>query len=285
MTTYTAKDTDAIFPKVLRHIPQPPKQLYIASNNWEELLLKPKVAIVGSRKVTNYGKAVTQQFAETLSRAGVVIVSGLAYGVDAVAHRSALAGDGHTIAVLPTELHNVYPRQHRQLASEIIKQGGALITEYGQGSLPHKGRFVERNRIVSGIADILLVTEAAAKSGTLHTANFALDQGKEIFAVPGAITNMNSEGANRLIKTGAQPALSPHDILEALGLSTAMRAPAKSDNPNEQLLIDLLVEESRDSAELLALSMLPVQLFNQTVTMLEIKGIIKPLGSNQWALH
>lgn len=285
MTTYTAKDTDAIFPKDLRHIPQPPKQLYIASNNWEELLLKPKVAIVGSRKVTNYGKAVTQQFAETLSRAGVVIVSGLAYGVDAVAHRSALEGDGHTIAVLPTELHNIYPRQHRQLASEIIKQGGALITEYGQGSLPHKGRFVERNRIVSGIADIVLVTEAAAKSGTLHTANFALDQGKEIFAVPGAITNMNSEGANRLIKTGAQPALSPQDILEALGLSTIMRAPARSDNPHEQLLIDLLTEESRDSTELLALSMLPVQLFNQTLTMLEIKGIIKPLGSNQWALR
>lgn len=285
MTTYTAKDTDAIFPKDLRHIPQPPKQLYIASNNWEELLLKPKVAIVGSRKVTNYGKAVTQQFAETLSRAGVVIVSGLAYGVDAVAHRSALEGDGHTIAVLPTELHNIYPRQHRQLASEIIKRGGALITEYEQGSLPHKGRFVERNRIVSGIADILLVTEAAAKSGTLHTANFALDQGKEIFAVPGAITNMNSEGANRLIKTGAQPALSPQDILEALGLSTIMRAPAHSDNPHEQLLIDLLTEESRDSTELLALSMLPVQLFNQTLTMLEIKGIIKPLGSNQWALR
>lgn len=275
---------DTLFPESLRTISQPPKKLYVACNNWESILSRPKVAIVGSRKITSYGTAVTKQIASELALAGVVVVSGLAYGVDAVAHQATLAAGGVTVAVLPTSLDSIYPTRHTQLAHTIVEQGGALITEYATGATPFKWNFVERNRIVSGFADALVVTEAAAKSGTLHTADFALDQGREVFAVPGNITSPASKGTNSLIKSGAQPLTFAQDILTYLGITGKKRTTPTSSDPVEQAILNALSDGVTDTRALQARSDTPVQRFNQALTMLEIKGIIENTGNNQWRL-
>jgi len=274
------------YPEVLKNIPSPPLELYVIGAPLQTLLLRPRITIVGSRKVSAYGKAVTTQFATECSRAGIVVISGLALGVDALAHRGALEGGSPTIAVLPCGIDTVYPSSHAQLARTILEQGGALVSEYPPGSTPYKINFIARNRIASGLGQGLLITEAAVNSGTLHTARFALEQGRDVMAVPGNITSPTSAGTNNLIKCGATPVTSPADVLHILGVSTAATAaaPAKSDNPHEQCLLDLLQCGESDGTLLLAKSNLDVQIFNQSLTMLEIRGIIRPLGNNQWSL-
>ena len=256
-------------------------------NDVNELLKKPCVTVVGSRKVSAYGKSVTSSLAGELASAGIVIISGLALGVDSLAHKSALDASGLTIAVLPSGLDRVYPASHQSLARQIIEQGGALVTEYPEGTDPYPSNFIARNRIASGLGDVLLITEAAEKSGTLHTANFALEQGKPVLAVPGNITSPTSVGTNNLIKSGATPVTSARDVFHALGLDVAQkkREAPRSGNPNEQILLDLLFSGIDDGAELLSSSRLEVSLFNQTLTMLEIRGQIRPLGNNRWALQ
>jgi DNA processing protein len=282
----TPQSTD--FPKKLRTIPQPPEQLFILTNaDINELLARPSVTIVGSRKVSSYGKTVTSALAGELARSGVIIISGLALGVDSLAHRAALDAGGLTIAVLPSGFKHIYPVRHRELAREILVKGGALISEYPEDSaISYKGNFIARNRIASGLCDALLITEASAKSGTLHTAEFALQQGREVLAVPGNITSPTSAGTNNLIKTGATPVTCTADIFHVLGLKQANGAVSapKSQNPNEQLLLDLLFSGISDGAILLEDSKLPVTLYNQTLTMLEIRGHIRPLGNNHWSL-
>lgn len=284
MATTVLKSNDMLFPESLRTISQPPKQLHVACTDWENILSRPKVAIVGSRKVTPYGTAVTKQVASELALAGVVVVSGLAYGVDAIAHQAALDAGGITAAILPTSLDAIYPVRHTQLAHTMVEQGGALITEYKTGSTPFKWSFVERNRIVSGFADALIVTEAAAKSGTLHTADFALDQGREVFAVPGNITSPASEGTNSLIKAGAQPLTSAQDVLMYLGITGQKRTIPTSSDPVEQAILSGLLDGITDVSVLQARSDAPIQRFNQALTMLEIKGVIENTGNNQWCL-
>jgi len=274
-------------PERLRNIPTPPKQLFVLGQDVNELLTHPCVTIVGSRKVSAYGRAVTEQLAGELARAGVVIISGLALGVDSLAHQASLDAGGLTIAVLPTGLNQIAPATHRNLAMQILQQGGALVTEYPEGTIINKGNFVARNRLVAGLGDALLITEAAEKSGSLHTANFALEQGKPVLAVPGNITSPTSAGANNLIKTGATPVTSVQDVLYVLGLEPTAkkrRAP-QSSNPHEQTLLDLLFSGVDDGNELLEASQLEVSLFNQTLTMLEIRGHIRPLGNNRCALQ
>jgi DNA processing protein len=276
---------DARFPAALTAISQPPQHLYITSNNWDDLVTRPKVAIVGSRKVTPYGRIATERFATDLARAGVVIVSGLAYGVDAIAHRAALDAGGLTVAVLPTALDAIYPARHTQLAKDVEEQGGALISEYTSGTIPFKGNFVERNRIVAGLADIVLVTEAASKSGSLHTADFALDQGRDIFAVPGNITSPTSEGTNNLIRMGAAPALSPQDILDVLGIRLPKAKAIKRADPVEQAIVEAIAKGIHESAPLLAATRAPIQHFNQALTMLEIEGVITSTNSGSWRIR
>jgi len=273
-------------PIKLRNIPQPPKQLFVMGNNVNELLKRPCVTVVGSRKVSAYGKAVTTELAGELAKAGVVIISGLAIGVDSLAHKAALDAGGLTIAVLPSGIDRIYPANHRGLAMQILQHGGAIISEYPDQELPHKYHFIERNRIASGLGDALLVTEAAEKSGTLHTANFALEQGKPVLAVPGNITSPTSVGTNNLIKTGAFPVTNVLDVFHALGvdISEKKRELPRSSNPNEQILLDLLFSGIDDGTDLLEQSQLEVSLFNQTITMLEIRGLIRPLGNNRWGI-
>lgn len=273
------------YPEVLRQTPDAPEYLYTLGAPLVDLLAGPAIAIVGSRKVTPYGKTVTPQFASTLAAAGCTIVSGLAIGVDALAHRGALEGGGRTIAVLPGGLDAIYPSSHQHLARQILQQGGALVSEYAPGVHPMKYHFIARNRIVSGLSNGLLVTEAAINSGSLHTARFALEQGREVFAVPGNITSSASAGTNNLIRSGATPVMAPDDVLQALGIHPrATKALPRSNNPAEQQIIDLLAKGVVDANELVNASGLTVQLFNQSLTMLEIRGHIRPLGNNQWAL-
>ncbi len=261
-------------------------QLFVQCADIDELLQRPRVAIVGSRRVSPYGREVTHRFAHELAQAGVVIVSGLALGVDAVAHEAALEAGGLTLAVLPGGLGSVYPASHHNLARRIVAQGGALLSEYESHIRPHKYHFVERNRIVSGISDALLITEAAIDSGTMHTARFALEQGKDVLAVPGNITSPTSAGTNNLLQSGAGVATSTQDVLDALGVAAQpLKKQVEASSPAEQCILDLLEGNVRDGSVLLERSKLSVNEFNQTFTMLEITGKVRPLGANQWSLH
>lgn len=246
----------------------------------------PAVAIVGTRKPSAYGKEVAYKLAHELASKGVVIISGLAIGTDGIAHRAALDAKGTTIAVLPTSLTAVYPSVHRKLADEIVAQGGALITEYGPDDRIFKGNFLARNRIVSGLSDGVLIIEAAGRSGTLATANFALHQGKSVMAIPGNITNPMSEGCNKLIRQGATPITSTADVLQELGLSSkqAQTALPLASSPEEQAILRLMQAGEREGEAIQKQSGLEPALFSQTLTMLELEGKIRALGANRWTI-
>ena len=202
------------FTSILKNYEGMPSELYIAGKLPESRI--PAVAIVGSRKPTPYGKEVTRALASELASQGVAIISGLAYGIDAVAHQAALDAGGYTIAIFAQGLHRIYPAEHTALAENIIKQGGALISENERGHEPRRYDFLARNRLVSGLADAVVVPEATERSGTLSTISHALEQNKEIFAVPGPITSLLSVGPNRLLRQGAHVALSARDILDVI---------------------------------------------------------------------
>jgi DNA processing protein len=275
------------YPAILRHIAAPPKQLFVARTPLAEIMAKPRVAIVGSRKVSTYGREVTTQLARALAERGIVIISGLALGVDALAHRATLEAGGITVAVLPGPIEQIYPASHRQLARQIIERGGTLISEYKTVQEVFRVNFIARNRIVSGLCDALLITEAAEMSGTLHTARFALEQGKEVLAVPGSIFSDTSRGTNNLIKAGAMPVTNYRDVLHSLGLEDA-NAPISQTligaPPEEQVLLNLLAKGVRDNDTLLAISGMEITALNQTLTMLEITGKVHSSGGGQWTL-
>lgn len=243
------------------------------------------VAIVGTRRPTPYGKKVCFDFAYKLAQQGITIVSGLAYGIDRAAHEGALAAGGTTIAVLGHGLDTVYPAGHRKLAADIINNGGCLISEYEPGTPVMKHRFLERNRIVAGLADALLVIEAGEKSGTSSTIQFALEQNKEVFAVPGPIDSLLSAGTNRIIQQGAHPALSVQDILAII----APGAPISDQPPTgatdvESLLLSLIYKGVTENETLQAKSKLNPSDFAHTVTMLEIRGAIRREVNGHWLL-
>jgi DNA processing protein len=205
------------YPAHLLEIASPPVVLYA----WGSLERSDRhaAAIVGTRHPTVYGQAVARDLATALAVHGVTVVSGLARGVDSLAHRAALDAGGRTIAVLGSGLDQVYPPEHRGLAEEIAGQG-SIVTEYPLGTRPEAGNFPVRNRIVAGLAKALVVVEAGDASGALITAEFAVDQGREVFAVPGSIYSRASRGTNRLLLQGATPLVSPEDVLEALAVPT-----------------------------------------------------------------
>jgi len=282
MLTLTITD----MPEPLLRLTVPPEKLHIIGDGLEELLKRPRIAIIGTRKLTPYGRGVTQDIASQLASKGVVIISGLALGADSCAHQACLDAGGQTIAVIASGLDNIYPSTNTNLARNIIEKGGAIITEYDQGHKPFPHEFLERNRIVAALSDGVLVTEAAARSGTLNTASHALEMGIPVFAVPGNITSPLSEGCNNLIKAGAIPVTSVEDIFNALKWkdSAAKAKKAQGSTPEEQLIIDLLKTGISDGAELLSRSKLEASIFNQHLTMLEITGLIRPTGANHWSL-
>jgi DNA processing protein len=274
------------FPEVLRQIPSPPRTLYHTGAPLNELLKRPSVAIVGSRSVSNYGREVTTRLARQLAEQGVVIVSGLALGVDCLAHQAALEAGGLAIAVLPGPLDKIVPATNRRVAKTILDQGGALISEYASGIPAQKQNFIARNRLMSGLAQAVLITEAAEKSGSLYTANFALQQGRDVLAVPGSIFSSGSVGTNNLIKTGAALVTSYLDVMHALGFE-AHQTPIhaiRGRNAHEQTVLDLLMQGVNKGDDLLEQSELSISEFNQVLTMLEIGGKIRSLGANQWSI-
>jgi DNA processing protein len=204
---------DTAFPDRLKAISDPPLGLFVRGKLDES----PTVAVVGSRKATPYGLQVGQLLGEELGRAGVVVVSGMARGVDAAAHRGALETGGASWAVWGTGPDRIYPREHAELA-EMLVERGALITEYPPGTPPRRHHFPERNRILAGLVQAIVVVEAAARSGALVTARLGLEEGREVLAVPGNIFSELSVGPNTLLRVGARPLLTPRDLFHAIGL-------------------------------------------------------------------
>ncbi len=275
------------FPHAFHELPQPPRELYVAADDdWIKLLDRPRLAVVGSRKVSAYGRAVTEQLVQALTRRGVVIVSGLALGTDSIAHRACLDAGGQTIAVLASGLSYIYPRSHEGLARQIVGQSGALLSEQPPHNTPMKHQFIARNRLIAALADAVLIPEAAEGSGSLHTASFALELNREVLAVPGPITSSLSVGTNNLIKSGARVVTSAQDIVDCLNLHvpTSSAPKLQAANPAEYVVLQLMADGINDADELLAQSKLDAHLFQQTVTMLEITGRIKSLGNNHWTI-
>lgn len=270
-----------------------PKPQHNTSKNQAPKPERPKtVAIVGSRHSTSYGEEVAYELAYELARRGVVVVSGLAFGIDSIAHKGCLDAGGVTVAVLGTAINDIYPKNHIPIARQIVEQSGAIISEYAPDSRPFpKTSFLERNRIISGLSDIVVVVEAAEKSGSLNTAAHALSQGKDVFAVPGNITNPYSQGCNKLIKQGATPYTEPSDVLRELfpEAYTKNYRHLKSqnllgDNDIESKILQALAAGARSSEEIMQKTHLPPEVFSQTVTILEIKSRIRSLGMSRWSL-
>lgn len=272
------------YPAYLLEIAHPPKQLYCLGSSLDNYL--PSVTIVGSRKLSNYGQDVTYKLAFDLAKSGITVVSGLALGVDGVAHQAALDAGGRTLAILAGGLDSIHPRTHRNLAIDILKHGGTILSEYPEGTAPLKQNFVARNRLVAGISDITIVTEATEASGSLITARFAIEQDKTVCAVPGPISSPGSVGTNNLLKSGAHVVTEAQDILNLLGIKSEAKARQEifGDTKEEQIIIDFMRSGVTALEELQSKSNLEPAVFSQTVTMLEISGKIRPLGSAHWTL-
>lgn len=250
------------------------KPYYIFYKGDISLLSLPSVGIVGTRSPSNYGCVVTERFAKDLASAGAVIISGLAYGVDSIAHRQALAVNGKTVAVLAGGFDNVYPSEHHALFDEIAEKG-LVISEHRPDIKSLKFNFIHRNRLVAALSDALLITEAGAKSGTTITKDFALDYGVPIYAIPGNITSSKSDGTNNLIATMQGICLiNSENLISDLGLECKKSAVMQL-SINEQMVIDALSLAGRTIDELQENTKLPISKLNSLLTSLEIKGIIK----------
>ena len=344
------------FTEVLDAIAVKPKMLYfygkmpenVVKNEKSDSSGRPKtVAIVGSRHNTKYGEEVAYKLAYELGKRGVVVVSGLAYGIDSIAHRGCLDAGGVTVAILGTRINEIYPRTHVPLAEEIVRKGGAIISEYAPASdlnaplgpaeagfdgekwvsdgvserandaasvgtdtnvdgeiserasgktfvkrrLDQKLSFLQRNRLISGLADIVVVVEAAEKSGTLSTAAHALAQGRDVYAVPGNISSVYSQGCNKLIRQGAIPYTEPDDLLKELFPEEFLkrhrankRAKLYGDSDIETKILQALAKGARSGDQIADMTLLPPEILNQSLTMLEIKSRVRALGMNNWGL-
>jgi DNA processing protein len=263
---------DDDYPALLQHTADPPLGLFVRG----ELRRAPVVGLVGSRRASPYGRQVARMLGEELAAAGVVVASGMARGVDAAAHAGALDAGGPTWAVWGTGLGRVYPAEHRELAAAIATRG-ALITEYLPDTPPRKHHFPERNRILAGLASAVVVVEAAARSGALITARLALDEGREVFAVPGSILSDVSVGPNTLLQLGARPLLRPADVLDAVGC-----VPASGSNRTEAehpLLAHLPPGVGATADELVVRSGLSVAEVHEALLALELDGLVERLSS------
>ncbi len=270
---------DLLYPPRLKEIDQPPPVLYIRGE------LKPEdnwaVAVVGTRRVSAYGRQVAEDLGSFLASNGVTVVSGLARGVDAIAHQAALEAGGRTLAVLGCGVDKIYPPEHGQLAGKVVGNG-ALISDYPLGTPPDASNFPPRNRIISGLSMATVVVEAGETSGALITAQFAIDQGREVFAVPGNILAPQSRGTNKLIAQGAHPMLSVGDLLDVLNLTrvTEQRLVRKvlPVDEIESKLMGVLTHEPLQMDEITIQTGLPIERVSATLVMLELKGLVRQVG-------
>ncbi len=270
---------DEAYPRRLKEIDQPPPVLYLRDD------LQPEdewaVAIVGTRGITAYGRQVTAEIASVLARRGVTVISGLTRGVDAEAHKATLNAGGRTLAVLGSGVDQIYPPEHRQLANQIIASG-ALMSDYAPGTPPDGVNFPPRNRIISGLSMAVIVIEAGERSGALITAEFAADQGREVFAVPGNINAPKSVGCNRLIHQGARPLLTPEDVLESLDLASfQQQRVARAVLPKDEVearLLSVLTREPMHVDDIRARVDMPIEKVSATLALMELKGMVRQLG-------
>ena len=270
---------DEAYPQRLKEIDQPPPVLYVRGDYLPDDLFA--VAIVGTRRVTAYGRQITEELAAFLAANGITVISGLARGVDAVAHQTALKSGGRTIGVLGSGVDKIYPPEHRAMAEKMMEQG-AILSDYAPGTPPDASNFPPRNRIISGLSLAVVVIEAGETSGALITAEFAAEQGREIFAVPGSILAPQSKGTNKLIQNGALPLLSVHDLMQALNLTRmgeqkAARKIIPADE-TEARLMNVLGEEPRHVAEIRNQTALPIEKVSATLALMELKGMVRQVG-------
>lgn len=278
--------TDPDFPALLAEIPDPPALLYIrgAYRDWNT---KPHIAIVGSRKSTAYGRQVTEELSRALAQAGYTVVSGLAFGIDAIAHRATLEAHGSTIAILGSGIDDasISPQSHLNLAHDILETG-SLISELGPGTTASVGTFPARNRIMAGMCQGTIVVEAAEDSGSLITARLALDYNREVFAVPGSIFSPASTGTHRLLKEGAKLVTGIQDILSELGnnildheKNSKVDTPAPVLDTDEETIYRLLSHEGIHIDKLITLARLEAMRVNMILTKLELRGLAKNIGN------
>lgn len=277
-----ALQTDAEYPAALRNIPHPPFGIYLRGIAAMTIANTTRtIAVVGTRRASPEGKRTARRFGRELAAAGWVIVSGLAFGIDAAAHEGALDAGGTTVAVLAGGLDTVYPHSHDALAQRILARGGMLISEYPPGEEPLGYRFIERNRIISGISRGTVIVEAPESSGALATARYAAEQDREVFVVPGSVSVNNFNGSHALIRQGAELVTSPDDILEAYGVDKkeAMAPRGGAASIEETLILQALAETSAatDVDKLIVLTKLEPRIVNKTLSFLLMKGIIKEL--------
>ena len=277
---------DRAYPKILQEIKDPPEILY-----YKGVLPTPDslgFAIVGTRRYSTYGKRIATAIAEDLSDAGLIIVSGMAPGIDTFCHLAAVEKNKKTVAVLGTGVdeRSIYPKTNIGLARKIVATGGCLVSEYPPGTQGAKFTFPRRNRIIAGLSLGILVIEAKEKSGSLITANFAQEQGKKIFAVPGSIYSANSKGCHLLIKQGAKLTESVDDIIKELNLpiSFVQQKKISGDNPGEKLILNALREEALDIDKIIEATKLPASTIASSLAILEIKGKVKNLGANIYSI-
>lgn len=268
---------DDTYPVLLAAVSDAPPLLYVKGT------LTPAdaraLAVVGTRKATTYGRKVTERMVSVLAGHGVTIISGLAHGIDTAAHQACLQSGGRTIAVLGNGIDRVYPSENRRLA-EAIAESGALVSEYPVGMPPHANNFPARNRIISGLSLGVLVVEAPANSGTLHTANSAAEQGRDVFAVPGNINSPNSHGTNRLIQDGAKLVMHPDDILLELNIQQLTVETRQSveqvapENELERQLLGLLQHEPMHVDDIAIQTGMDIQHVSATLLMMKLKGLV-----------
>jgi DNA processing protein len=266
------------YPKILLEIPDPPPYLYVRGSLG---VIDPAIAIVGSRRASDYGMMTTARLAGDLAGNGVTVVSGMARGVDAAAHRGALGRGGRSIGVLGCGIDVIYPSENRSLFAEMSSKG-ALVSEFPMATLPLAENFPRRNRIISGLSRGVLVVEAAEKSGSLITAEYALEQGREVFAVPGNINFSSSRGSNRLIKQGAKLVETVEDILDELSIKSSppeggVKSPCFSLTPQEAALYTLLAGSPQHIDDVIFKSGLTVSDVSAILLRLELKGAIMQL--------
>lgn len=279
---------DEAYPRLLKEIYDPPALLYARGEIKNPCPIA--LSVVGTRKPSTYGREVVFQLVGLLAQEKITIVSGLALGIDALAHQACLNFSGHTIAVLGGGVDNpsIYPRANWQLGQNILQKSGALISEYPPGTKPAKQNFPNRNRIISGLSQGTLIIEAGEKSGTLITARAALEQNREVFAVPGSIYNPACRGTNYLIKNGAKLVANIQDILEELNLNQITaplsRAEIKPDTPEEALILEHLSSEPTYIDSLTQATALPAQKISTVLTMMEMKGMVRNVGGLNYVL-
>lgn len=275
---------DKEYPKLLCEISSPPMILFVRGEL--DYNAGNTIGIVGTRRPTDYGTEVTTSLAENLARVGIVIVSGLALGIDTLAHKGALGSNQKTIAVLGTSVDNnsIYPSSNKNLALKILETSGTVISEYPPGFPIFKTNFPERNRIISGLSRGLIVTEAPLRSGALITANFALEQNREVFAVPGEVTSRNSQGTNNLIKMGAKPVLTYNDVLEEFGIEDTGRGEIIADSPQEAVILEALNNGSLHIDSIAKKAQLTISETSSTLSLMEIKGKVMNLGALNFAI-